>query len=200
MTRIDIPALKTAGPRAGLALLLGGLILLTGCGAPDNQAGDVSTPGGGGSAAPAASTIDVITQVEGRLGEMGIGADPGSLICDGELAVAADASVGCEFTADQQPVGLVVSVAKVDGGEATLKVETEARPMPQVILENRVRTRVEREMGSSVEFAACTGDLAAEVGASAGCTLTAAGTTRELEVKVDSIDGGLIGISIGDAA
>ena len=38
------------------------------------------------------------------------------------------------------------------------------------------------------------------MGASAGCTLTAAGTTRELEVKVDSIDGGLIGISIGDAA
>ena len=151
MTRIDIPALKTAGPRAGLALLLGGLILLTGCSAPDNQAGGVNTPGGGGSVASAASTIDVITQVEGRLGEMGIGADPGSLICDGELAVAADASVGCEFTADQQPVGLVVSVAKVDGGEATLKVETEARPMPQVILENRVRTRVEREMGSSVE-------------------------------------------------
>lgn len=147
MTRIDIPALKTAGPRAGLALLLGGLILLTGCSAPDNQGqGGVNTPGGGGSVASAASTIDVITQVEGRLGEMGIGADPGSLICDGELAVAADASVGCEFTADQQPVGLVVSVAKVDGGEATLKVETEARPMPQVILENRVRTRVEREM------------------------------------------------------
>lgn len=148
---------------------------------------------------PAGPAVDVVTQVDGRLGTLGVRADPGSLTCAGTLAPRTGESVRCDFTSDGQPVSLVARAAAVDGARVDVEITTEARPVPKALLEQAVGDHVGIAMGATAPATTCDGDLQPQVAATASCTLTGSGVQRAVRVAVTAVDGGLIEYSLADS-
>lgn len=185
---------------AGAVLAAGLLVLSAGCSSDDGAEGGTGSDGtGSGSAAQSAPATDLLVRVADRLGDVGLVADDGSLICDGDLDPSVGATTACEFTVEAQPVGLTVSVTEIVGDDYTFSLQTEARPVSQGRLEELVKRTVEAQMDGPLTSIVCESGLGVEVGGVATCTLTDGDITRDVQAAVSSVDGGLISISMGDA-
>lgn len=84
------------------------------------------------------------------------------------LAGAALALTACSASAS---VGTTPTVAKAD-------------------VEKQITTQLTAQVGKAPDSVTCPSDLTAEVGATLVCTLTSAGSTDNVNVKVTSVTGG----------
>lgn len=124
----------------------------------------------------------------------------GPVTCPSDLKGEVGATVTCETTtSDGQPIGAVVTVTSVDGSTVNYNVSTEARPVPQTLLESKVKELVEPQLGVPVTSLTCDGDLPPTMGGTQTCSVAAGGNTIPLKVTVTQVDGGLINFSVEDA-
>jgi len=138
---------------------------------------------------------DVASAVGSELQKQGVKIDT-NVTCPEDLEAEVGRSIRCEFTTDGQPVDAVARVTSVEGDQAKFDIITEARPIPQVLLEQRVGEQVAQEAGVPVDSSSCTGDLQPKVNESVICTLTGGGETADFKVTVTAVSGGAISYSI----
>jgi hypothetical protein len=138
---------------------------------------------------------DVASAAGTELQKKGVTIDAG-VTCPGDLDAEVGKTVRCEFTSDGQPVDAVASVTSVDGGKANFDIATEARPIPQALLERKIGEQIGQNAGVVIENSACTGDLPPRVSESVTCTLTSGGEIVDFTVTVTAVDGGAINYSV----
>jgi uncharacterized protein DUF4333 len=138
---------------------------------------------------------DVASAVGSELQKKGVMIDA-AVTCPGDLDAEVGESIRCEFTSGGQPVDAVANVTSVEGGQAHFDIVTEARPIPQALLEQKVGEQIGQSAGVVIENSACTGDLPPRVSESVTCTLTGDGETADFTVTVTAVDGGAINYSV----
>ncbi|WP_300016922.1 DUF4333 domain-containing protein [Pseudonocardia sp.] len=141
---------------------------------------------------------DVETSIKSAVDQSIPGAGP--VTCPDDLAAEVGASLRCEFVVEGQPVDAVATITSIEGDTANYDITTEARPVAQALLEQKVAEQIGGQVGVVVESAACAGDLPPEVDGSVVCTLTAEGESADFTVTVTAVDGGLINYSIEPVA
>lgn len=112
---------------------------------------------------------DVALTVSGALQEQGISAD--DLDCPQDLTAAVGETVRCTFSTNGQQVDAVATVRHVDGKSAQYDVVTVARPVDEVMLEQRIGDDVSKRVGQPVDGVDCSGDLPAVVGGAVWCSV-----------------------------
>jgi len=132
----------------------------------------------------------IATQMQAR----GVPAEDVS--CPEDLPAQVGRSIRCEFVVEGQPVDAVATVGAVEGETVRYDIRTEARPIEEDLLEERVGQEIGEAAGSPVDETDCAGDLPAQVGSTVDCTLTDADGTAAMVVTVTSVDGGRIDYSI----
>ena len=137
----------------------------------------------------------IVATLRAQLEGQGVRAD--DLKCP-DLPAELGRSVRCTFTVDGQPVDAVATVSAVDGGTVTYEVRTAARPVARDVLERAVERELV-EIGVPAGRVSCSGDLPAQLGATATCTLTGAEGATDWTVTTTSVDGGKIDYSIEQA-
>jgi hypothetical protein len=150
---------------------------------------------GTGACSSVVSKDDVASAVGSELQKQGVTIDAG-VTCPGDLDAEIGKSIRCEFTSEGQPVDAVASVTSVEGDQAHFDIATEARPIPQTLLEQKVGEQIGQNAGVVIEYSTCTGDLPPRVSEKVTCTLTGGGETVDFTVTVTAVDGGAINYSI----
>lgn len=164
-----------------LMALSGALVAgLSGCGASSVPADEVG------------STI--VTQLKGQ----GVTVDNDAVTCPGDLPAEAGQTVRCGFTAGGQPVDAVAKVSSVDGGTVNFDITTEAKPVPQAVLEKAVTEQVVKA-GLPAEKVTCGGQLQPQAGQIQTCTVTGGGQEVALKTTVSEVRGGLVNFTIEQA-
>jgi hypothetical protein len=141
---------------------------------------------------------DVASAVGTELQNQGVTIDAG-VTCPEDLEAEVGRSIRCEFTSEGQPVDAVASVTSVQGDQANFDIVTEARPIPQTLLAQKVGDQISQDAGVALDSSSCAGDLQPRVSESVICTLTGGGETVDFKVTVTAVDGGAINYSIEQA-
>jgi hypothetical protein len=141
---------------------------------------------------------DVASVVGTELQKQGVTIDAG-VTCPEDLEAEVGRSIRCEFTSEGQPVDAVASVTSVQGDQANFDIVTEARPIPQALLAQKVGDQISQDAGVALDSSSCAGDLQPRVSESVICTLTGGGETVDFKVTVTAVDGGAINYSIEQA-
>ena len=116
--------------------------------------------------------------------------------CPEDLPAEVGRSIRCEFVVGGHPVDAVATVGAVEGETVRYDIRTEARPIAEDLLEERVGREIGEAAGTPVDETDCAGDLPPQVGSSVACTITDADGTATMVATVTSIDGGRIDYSI----
>lgn len=146
----------------------------------------------GATACAGAVPADAVSvEMAHQLRAKGVAAEEVS--CPTDLAAVGGAVVRCSFQVDGQPVTAVATVTQVNGSIASFRVDTEAQPVEQELLEQRIRDDVNGRGTRAAGTVDCGDDLPAAVNSSTTCTVDENWTVL---VRVTGIDGGRVAYSV----
>lgn len=139
-----------------------------------------------------------VEQTLAKVLEEETGTKPDKIECPGDLEGKLDTTMECTLTNDSAEYVVKLTVTKVDGLDVRFdyKVASTAKDgsTPEVafaetMLEERVSSILEEEVGQRPDKIDCPGDLAGKVGETMRCTLSAGTDEIGLTVTVTEVEG-----------